>query len=170
VTKASAAGGTRTVRLPGGLPGAAIAVAGESAAPRVALVGPKGERFEVPADNTPVATKRFFVMKRDNLTQIAIATPSAGTWKVVPLDDTTITSVKSAEGLAQPSVKAKYKRGKLHYRVKPIAGQTVRFTANGRELGKAKGKHGTLRLKRKTRVIALVEQDGKLRDRITVVR
>lgn len=167
--KASAASG-HAVRLPAGLPGAAIAVAGKDAAPRVALIGPKGERFEVPADARPVATKQFFVMKRDNLTQIAIGKPSAGTWKVVSLDGTTITSVKSAEGLAQPSVKAKYKRGKLHYRVKPIAGQTVRFTANGRTLGTAKGKQGTLRLKRKTRVVALVEQNGKLRDRITVVR
>lgn len=168
--KAAAASTTRTVRLPAGLPGAAIAVAGKDAAPRVALVGPKGERFEVPADAKPFATKRFFVMKRDNLTQIAIANPNAGTWKVVPLDGTTITSVKSAEGLAKPSVKAKLRKGKLTYTVKRIPGQVVRFTAGGKELGRAKRTRGSIKVKAKGPIVALVEQNGALRDRITVKR
>ncbi|MBE2320620.1 hypothetical protein DVA67_031965 [Solirubrobacter sp. CPCC 204708] len=168
----AAAAGDRSVRLPAGLPGAAIAIKGAEGAPRVALVGPKGERFEVPADNRPVATKRFFVMKAPatDLTQIAIAKPSAGTWKVVPLDGATLTSVKSAEGLARPSVKAKLRKGKLTYTVKRIPGQVVRFTQNGRDLGRARGAKGSLRVKAKGTVVALVEQNGRLRDRVTIKR
>ena len=49
-------------------------------------------------------------------------------------------------------------------------GQVVRFTANGRALVSTKQARGSFRLQRKTRVIALVEQNGRLRDRITVVR
>lgn len=170
--KAAAAGGPETVRLPKGLPGAAIAVTGAEGAPRVALVGPKGERIEVPADDRPVATKRSFVMKAPatKLTQIAIVKPSAGIWKVVPLDGVKITSVKSAQGLAKPSVKAKLRKGKLTYTVKRIPGQVVRFTAGGKEVGRAKGTRGALKVKAKGPIVALVEQDGKLRDRITVKR
>jgi hypothetical protein len=163
----AAAAGDHTVRLPKGLPGAAIAVTGAN---RVALIGPRGERFETPADLKPVATKDFFVMKTPNgLTQIAIRKPSAGTWKVRALEGT-IASVKSAEGLAAPSVKATLRKGKLRYTVKRIPGQVVRFVQNGRTLGTAKGAKGTLRVKAKGPVTALVEQNGKLRDRITIKR
>ncbi len=163
----AAAAGDHSVRLPGGLPGAAIAVTGAS---RVALIGPKGERFETPADLRPVATKDFFVMKTPSgLTQIAIRKPRAGTWTVKALEGT-ITSVKSANGLPAPSVKAKVRKGQLTYTVKRIPGQVVRFTQGGRTLGTAKGAKGTLRMKGKGPITALVEQDGRLRDRVIVKR
>jgi len=160
------------VRFGDGLPGAVIAVTGKAGAPRVAFVGPGGQRIETPADDKPVGGKGYFLMKvpGENLTQLAIAEPRAGSWKVAPLEGTTITSVKSAEGLAKPSVKARYTRGQLRYAVKRIPGQVVRFTADGKELGRTAKARGTLRLKRKTTVVALVEQNGRLRDRITVVR
>jgi hypothetical protein len=163
----AAAAGDRTVRLPKGLPGAAIAVTGANG---VRLVGPKGERLETSADLKPVATKDFFVRKTPNgLTQIAIRTPSAGTW-TIKAPEGTISSVKSAEGLAEPSVKAKLRKGQLRYTVKHIPGQVVRFTQGGRDLGRAKGSKGTLRVKGKGSILALVEQDGRLRDRIRVTR
>ena len=163
----AAAAGDHAVRLPAGLPGAAIAVTG---AERVVLVGPKGERLETPAGLRPLTTKDFFVMKTpQGLTQIAIRRPSAGTWKVRALEGT-ITSVKSANGLAKPSVKAKVRKGRLHYTVKRVSGQIVRFTQGGRELGRAKGAKGTLRIKGKGPITALIEQDGRLRDRVTIKR
>jgi hypothetical protein len=126
--------------------------------------------LETPADLKPVATKDFFVMKTPNgLTQIAIRRPSAGTWTIKALEGT-ISSVKSAEGLAEPSVKAKLRKGKLRYTVKPIPGQVVRFTQGGRDLGRTKGSKGKLRVKGKGPILALVEQDGRLRDRIRVTR
>lgn len=169
---ASAASATKRVSFGKGLPGAVIAVTGSNGAPRVAFVGPNGQRIETPVDNKPIGGKGYFLMKvpGENLTQIAIAKPRAGTWKVVPLEGTTIRSVKSAEGLAKPSVKAKLRRGKLHYTIKRIPGQVVRFTAAGKDLGRAKGARGTLRVKAKGPITALVEQDGRLRDRIIVKR
>ncbi len=133
---AAATARTHRVRFGDGLPGAVIAVTGKSGAPRVAFVGPNGRRVETPADDKPVGGKGYFLMKvpGENLTQLAIAKPRAGSWKVVPLEGTTITSVKSAEGLAKPSVKAKFKRGRLQYAVKRIPGRVVRFTADGKEL------------------------------------
>ena len=50
---AAQAGGARAVTLGKGLPGAVIAVTGQGAAPRVAFVGPHGERIESPVDNQP---------------------------------------------------------------------------------------------------------------------
>ena len=50
---AAQAGGARAVTLGQGLPGAVIAVTGQGAAPRVAFVGPHGERIETPVDNQP---------------------------------------------------------------------------------------------------------------------
>ena len=114
---AAQAGGARAVTLGKDLPGAVIAVTGQGAAPRVAFVGPHGERIETPADNQPLGGKGFYLMKSpsENLTQIALAKPSAGTWRVESLDGTAITSVKSADGLADPSVKATVSHGKLSY-------------------------------------------------------
>lgn len=161
----AAAAGDRTVRLPAGLPGAAIAVTG---AQRVLLVGPNGERVETVADR-PITTKDFFVMPAPGVTQIAIRNPSAGTWRIKAIEGT-ITGVKSAQGLAAPSVKAKVRKGKLTYTVKRIPGQVVRFTQGGGTLGTAKGAKGMLRVKGKGPITALVEQDGLLRDRVIVKR
>jgi hypothetical protein len=161
---ASAAAASKRVRFERGLPGAVIAVTGTNGAPRVAFVGPHGKRIETPVDNRPVGGKGYFLMKvpGEDLTQIALAKPAAGAWKVVSLDGSAI-SVKSAEGVRAPSVSAKIKRGRLVTRVVKQAGQTVRFLNNGRPVRNgSRVKPGP--------VVALVERNGQLRDRIVVRR
>ena len=177
---AAQAGGTRAVTLGNDLPGAAIAVTGQGAAPRVAFVGPHGERFETPADNRPLGGKGFYLMKSpaENLTQIALAKPSAGTWRVESLDGTMITSVKSADGLADPSVKAGVSHGKLTYKIKTMPGQVVTFSERGASagatIGTARGAQGTLRFSpaagraERREIVATVEQDGQLRAKLVV--
>jgi hypothetical protein len=178
---ASASGVAKTVRFGKGLPGAVVALTGKGAPPRVALIGPRGERIEVPEGLTPAGGKGWFVMKspNENLTQIAIATPSAGTWRIEVLPGSApLMKVASAEGLHKPSVKAKVRGGKLRYTIKPIPGQVVRFVERGPsaggEIGVARGARGTLRFKpapgraERRQIVALVEQDGQLRDRIVV--
>ena len=175
---AAQAGGTRAVTLGKGLPGAVIAVTGQSAAPRVAFVGPHGERIESPVDNKPLGGKGFYLMKSpsEHLTQIALAKPSAGTWRVESLDGTAITSVKSADGLAEPSVKASVGHGRLSYKIKTVPGQVVTFgergASAGATIGTAHGASGTLRFSpaagraERREIVATIEQDGQLRAKL----
>lgn len=178
---ASAASAGHAVRLPRGLPGAVIAVHGRGGAPKVAFVGPKGERIVTPADLKPVGARGSFLMQvpGENVTQVAIAKPSAGEWRIEALPGSVpIARVATAEGLERPSVKASVKGGKLRYRVVTRPGQVVRFVERGPsaggELGVARGARGTLRFTpaagraERREIVALVEQDGALRDRIVV--
>ena len=78
--RARAAGSEQAIDLPAGLPGATIVARGQGAPPKLTLIGPKGERVTSPDDLRPVQQSPFLVVKdpRGNLTQFAIAKPSAG--------------------------------------------------------------------------------------------
>lgn len=172
---AAQAGAPQSVTLPGGLPGAAIAIVGADAPPTVTLVGPKGERFTTPAGTGVTQQNPFFVVKDPNsrTTQILVHKPSAGEWRVVPeAGSSAITEVKSAEGREAPKVTAKVVRrgGKrvLEYRVS--GGGKVTFAERGATagaiLGVARGAKGTIafdpadgRAERR-HIVAIVEQDG----------
>jgi hypothetical protein len=181
LTASASADSGRPVRLPGGLPGAVIAVTGQGGVPKVAFISPSGKRIETPADLKPVGAPGHFLMQvpNENLTQVALGKPEAGTWHVVALPGSVpIAKVASAQGLAKPSVKATVRAGKLRYEIKTRPGQVVRFIERGPsaagEIGVARGAHGTLRFTpaagraERRDIVALVEQDGALRDRITV--
>jgi hypothetical protein len=175
--KASAAqaGAPQGVTLPGGLPGAAIAVVGQDAPPTVTLVGPKGERFTTPAGTGVTQRDPFFVVKDpgSKTTQILVGKPSAGEWKVVPEPGSSpITSIKSAEGREAPKVQAKVvtRGGKKELRYRISGGGKVTFAERGgtagNVLGVAKGNRGTIafdpadgRAERR-HIVAIVEQDG----------
>jgi PKD repeat protein len=174
---AAAPGGEDAVELEAGLPGAAIAIAGADAPPKVTLVGPHGERFTTPDGLEPVQDGRFFVLKdpRNHVTQIAIVKPAGGTWRIVAEPGSSpITSVKTADGVDRPEVKAKVvTRGGarfVEYDVERREGQTVTFAERGATagaiLGRAKGAHGRLRFTpadgraERRRIVAIVEQDG----------
>src|SRR5262249_4621265 len=131
------------------------------------------ERYVAGSDLMPVGGHGFMIMKSpaENLTEIAIRTPSAGKWRVEALPGSAaITGVKSADGLAKPSVHATVHGHKLSYSVKQIPGPTVTFDG----IGAASGSHGTLSFTpapghgERRDVVALVTQDGKLRARIVV--
>jgi PKD repeat protein len=182
---ALAAGDTRSIDLPAGLPGAVVALKGKDAAPKVTLIGPNGERITTPDGLMPVEQSPFFVLKdpRAKLTQIAISKPSAGRWRVeIEPGSSEIVSLRSAEGLDEPQVKARVTgrghRRAVAYRVKPLEGQKVTFLESGPStggvIGVAKGREGTLRFSpadgaaERRKIVALVEQDGQVRDRIEI--
>ena len=182
---ALAAGDARTIDLPAGLPGAVVALKGKDAAPKVTLIGPKGERITTPDGLMPVEQSPFFVLKdpRAKLTQIAISKPSAGRWRVeIEPGSSEIVSLRSAEGLDEPQVKARVTghghRRTVAYRIDPISGQKVTFLESGPStggvIGVAKGREGTLRFSpadgaaERRKIVALVEQDGQVRDRIEI--
>jgi plastocyanin len=182
---AAAASDVRTIQLPGGLPGAAIALKGRDAAPKVTLVGPRGERITTPDGLMPVEQAPFFVLKdpRAKLTQIAISKPSAGRWRIEVEDGSSkLVSLRSAEGLENPKVKARVTgrghRRAVTYRIEQVRGQKVTFMERGPSagdvIGVARGERGTLRFTpadgraERREIVAIVEQNGRLRDELIV--
>ncbi len=125
---------------------------------------------------------RFFAVAQpgDNVTYVAIARPRPGTWTVTPVPGSSVTSIRTAGALPKPSVKGKIRKGRLVYRVAPIPGQTVRFLEVGKqvsaELGTTRRTAGSLRVGRASgpggsrRIVAIVEQNGLARARLTVAR
>jgi PKD repeat protein len=179
--------GERSIDIAEGLPGAAIAAVGRDAAPKITLIGPKGERITTPDDLMPVDQRPFFVLKdpRAKLTQVAITKPSPGRWRVITEEGSSpVTSLKVANGLEAPDVHARVTgsghRRALVYRVDPRRGQKVRFMergpSTGGRIGVAKGARGRIRFSpadgaaESREIVALVEQDGMPRDQIAVAR
>jgi hypothetical protein len=194
--KASAAGAPRaraaaaqeaTVDLPAGLPGAVFAAEGLDGAPVVELVGPRGERIVSPRETRADVTRDHLALPNPQakLTQVLVPSPSPGRWTLRAAEGSTpLVSVRTAEGLPAPQVKATVGgRGHartLRWSVAPRPGQTVRFVERGKtaggQIGVARGSSGTLRFTpaegaaERREVVALVEQDGQLRDELVVAR
>jgi hypothetical protein len=185
--RAAGAGDEQTVTLDAGLPGAAIALVGRDAPPKVTLIGPKGERITTPDGLMPVDQKPFFVLKdpRAKLTQIAIVAPSAGRWRIVTEEGSSpVMAVKSADGLQPPKVAATVLghggRRTLSYSVGERPGQVVTFIERGAStsgtIGTAKGAAGRLvftpaaGLGERREIVAIVEQDGMVRAQPVLAR
>ncbi|HWI70798.1 MAG TPA: hypothetical protein VNT55_02505, partial [Baekduia sp.] len=75
IARRAAAGST--FRLPAGLPGAMVAVAGGDAAPSVTITGPGGRRVVTPAAG-PLKTTDAVAFHSQNTTYVVIARPAAG--------------------------------------------------------------------------------------------
>jgi hypothetical protein len=174
-----------TVALPGGLPGTVVAAQGAGAPPKITLQGPNGERVSTPDDLMPVESKPFFLMKNPNanLTQIAVAHPAGGQWKVIVEDGSApVTSLKVAHAMTAPKITAKVAGRRpaqyLDYEIERREGQTVTFVERGASTqgeigvaGRAKGElaftpAGGAREKRE--IVAVVEQDGLVAHQIVV--
>ena len=187
VAVAAQAGGARTVTLAKGLRAAVIGVEGQGAAPHVSLVGPGGTRVDAPATGkleTPSALA-FHVPER-NSTFFVVKSPAAGTWTIEPAADSVpITSVRTADGLAEPKVTARVRRApggrrELSYTVNAVPGQKVTFAEQGaraaRTIGTAKGASGTLRFTPADgpggtrKIVALVSSYGRPRTQLSVAR
>ncbi len=175
----------QTVTLPAGLPGTVIAATGTDAPPKLTLVGPKGERITTPDDLMPVDAKPFFLMKNPNakLTQIAVSTPSGGTWRVIVEDGSSpITSLKVAHAVDAPKITAKVSghghNRFLDYEVEQRPGQEVTFIERGRstsgEIGGAHERKGNWFFTpaggaaERREIVAVVEQDGIVAHQLVV--
>jgi hypothetical protein len=155
---ARAAAVLSAIELPAGLPVAAVKIVGLGAAPRVTLLGPRGERVVTPAGSggARAATSLVAVDESTATTYVALARPSGGTWRImVDPASVPVVSVEAAQALPAVSVRARVGRGggarrMLSYRVKPIAGQKVSFAEQragrvGHLIGVARGAAGRLR-------------------------
>ncbi|MBJ7329254.1 MAG: hypothetical protein JHC95_05110 [Solirubrobacteraceae bacterium] len=153
-----------------------------TAPPRFTLTGPGGVTVTTPEDGSTVIDDRFVIIQQpgENVTYVAVAKPKAGSWTFTAAPGSVVRSVSGADALPEPEVRATLKRGVLRYTVTPIAGQKVRFLELGRgagiELGVASGARGALNVQPGAgpsgprRIVAVVEQNGMVRERITVAR
>lgn len=176
--------GARIVQIPAGLPLAGIQVAGEGAPPRVTVSGPQGQTIATPADQSQPVKTEVGVLVADpaqNVTVVNLRRPAGGAWTITAQPESApVTAVRQADGLPKPRVSAvvrgKGRRRTLSYRVRQIAGQTVRLVEEGggayQELATLRRARGRLRFtpangkRGKRQIVALVEQDGLPRDRL----
>ncbi|MBJ7522475.1 MAG: hypothetical protein JHC84_22425, partial [Solirubrobacteraceae bacterium] len=153
-----------------------------TAPPRFTLTGPGGVSVITPEDGETVVNDRFVVVQQpgENATYVAVAKPKAGRWTFTPSAGSVVRSVNGAEALPEPEVTGRLRRGVLSYTIKPIPGQKVRFLETGKgtgvELGVTSRRRGTLRVQPNAgpsgsrKIVAVVEQGGMVRERITVAR
>ena len=179
---ASAAGGARAVHLDVGERGVLVAVRGVGGAPQVELRGPGGAVVRTPADgNEALRTNRAIAFENagTDTTYVVLAHPRGGDWKVSAVDSHAIAEVKTAGMRPAPKVSATLRHGTLSYRVARQAGQRVTFEERGRGVSRTIAtatRSGSVRFRPApgaggTRaIVALVEQDGLPRKRITVAR
>ncbi|MFL5845727.1 MAG: hypothetical protein ACJ762_13655 [Solirubrobacteraceae bacterium] len=181
----AAQAGPMTVDVPAGLPQENITVTGAGGAPRITVTAPDGEVVASGPGGAPAKGTHMVVYSTAgaNATSVLIGKPVAGQYKVEAQPGSPpISRMGHAAGLPEPSVTAKVS-GKGHarrlsYKVKAIAGQTVRFVERaagaGADLGAAKGSKGTLRFSPangpagKREVVAMVDQNGAPRRQIVV--
>jgi hypothetical protein len=184
--RAAAAGGSRSVRVPGGLPVVGFAAASPSGAPRVRVSGPGGVSVSSPAGGRALRSARAVVVPvaAEHRTYVFVKRPRAGSWRVQGLDGAALSSVALARGLPKPRVKVRVAgrgaRRVLSYSVAPLPGQQVRFSERGagvaHELGRARGRHGRIAFRttvtgnRRRTIVAEVIQNGLPRDNLTVAR
>jgi len=175
------AGGARTVQLPKGLPGAELKITSASGLPAVTLRGPGGETFTTPTSPSPPSRQGRFLQvgaAAEHELHVYIRRPRGGRWTIAPVEGSpTITGLRQALQLPKPRVRARVLgRGRnrtLVYRVRPIAGQRVRFREDGADsnhvIGTARGARGRIRFRpvegrgRNRRIVADVIQDGRPR-------
>ncbi len=134
---ADIASAARRVTLPAGLPSAVLAVDGVGRAPDVRVTGPGGATMTLNDTATFVRRRNLLgVLTRNGSTYVVIKRPQAGVWTITPVGPVAIKSVREAFGLPQPSVSARVstRHGKhyLLWHVRPIAGQRVQFSEQGR--------------------------------------
>jgi hypothetical protein len=165
---------------------AAIKVIGSGGPPVVTLSGPNHARLAVPATGEGLKNSQYLAYRdpEDNTTYLLINHPAGGRWSVTPAPGSPpIAGLQTADGLPAPSVRATVSGSgrvrKLHYRLKPLRGQVVRFLERGsgvsRVLAVARSASGTMAIRPSgtagmRTVVAEVLQDGTPRATLTVTR
>jgi uncharacterized delta-60 repeat protein len=163
-----------------------VRLTGDTGPPNVVVSGPGGEQIATPPDPQQGARGGRFLIFKDTAhkqTLAVIADPGSTAWTITPQPGSAaITAVDQADPLPQPSVTARvtghaYAR-KLHYTVKHIDGQSVRFAEVGGHvehvLGVTAKTSGTIAFAPrdgragKRKIIAQVIQSGLPRRELTV--
>ena len=180
--------GVGTVNVKAGAKQANIAVRGDGAAPAVRVTAPDGATFDVTPSAPVLQTQRAVAIanQQAKMSVFYLAKPVAGAYKVEQLPGPPIAEARVAQGLPDVRVSGRVARRRdggrgrtLAYSLRSILGQVVSFSEIGAGtgaslIGTAKGSKGTLRFTPadgrggRRKIVALVEQDGKPRERITV--
>ncbi len=142
------------------------------------VTGPDGENVAVTRTTPYVSNAHFFAGEAVNgKTYVVIKNPSAGDWKISASGSVPITRIRQANGLPKPSVRAsvtgRRRARELHWRLKPVAGQIVRFAESGKDvhrvIGSTSSARGSLRFRPADapaglrKIEAIVEQNGRPR-------
>jgi hypothetical protein len=172
----------RSVTVPSGQRAVVIVARAARAgrAPRVALIGPHGQRITAKANGKATKKGRFLVVpnKQDGTTNFMIMKPAAGTWRVQPLGGATLKQVGTAAPLPAVSVKMTRRGRTLRWALRSIAHQSVRFVelhADGttRVLKSTNKRKGTIKYvpgAGAKQIVAEVTQNGLMRARKVVVK
>ncbi|WP_028061390.1 Ig-like domain-containing protein [Candidatus Solirubrobacter pratensis] len=162
VASASAVG-ERVVRVEGGQRAVLVSARGIGHAPKVGLRGPGGRGDSLTWTNDALDT-----------TYVLLVHPRGGRWTVT---GEPVVELKTAGMRPAPKVSARLRGKRLSYRVAAVKGQRVTFEERGRGVSRSiatatrsgsvtftpsRGPGG------RRRIVALVEQDGLPRKRITV--
>jgi hypothetical protein len=184
----AAQAGPQKLQLPAADKQALVRFTGREAAPQVRLHGPDGRVIETPAPGQGSAERPgSFISFRNEAakqTDVLLARTGSGDWtyEVLP-GSAAIASVRSARPLPKvqvtASVRRSHGRSELRWRLRRIRGQRVTFMEEGRGapprvLKTSSAASGHVRFQpfvapqRRRTIIAIVEQDGKPRRRLTV--
>jgi hypothetical protein len=172
---ASAAAASNRFRLRPGLRSVAFAVEGAGASPGVTLVGPRGEQISVSQAVPSAQRGRMVAVQAGNdTTYVVVKRPSAGLWTLSDDGAVSVRRIRQAFGLPEPSAEARVSGSgasrTLSWRVRPMAGQRVRFVEMGRGvrnvITSTRAARGKTRFRpavgdgRRRRIVAMVEQNG----------
>jgi hypothetical protein len=176
--------GARTVKVKGGQKLASLQIVGQGGPPRVQLTGPGGQTI-ASASNQAVPVKSdvglLFADGESSSTIVNLRKPQGGGWTItLQPGSVAVSSVRVANALPEPSVKATVTgtghNRTLEWTVRPIEGQRVRLSEEGRgahrSFGVLKGRSGEIKFSPangkagKRRLLAVVEQNGTFRDSI----
>lgn len=145
----TAAAGVFTVSVAPGATALTLQAQGRDAAPGVNLIGPNGQRFDSPKKAAVIVPghDEFAKDPLNKATDVMIAHPAAGTWRVVAEHGSAITALRRATVEATPHVDAGVGGGGEHrilgYDYQPQPLHTTRFVEDGpkyeQELGVAEG-------------------------------
>jgi hypothetical protein len=186
IRAAAAQAAPDAIDIPAGLPGTAMAFKGAGTPPHVILHGPKGETIDSGAGPEPMLTPGVAALKdqRTGITEIVIATPSAGRWTVeLAADSSRLVQALQADGTKPPTITAGVvgtaPSQRLRYHVKGLRdGEHVDFTEVGPAAGSVIGRvsrdgDGTLAFRpgegaagRRVIQAIVTGPDGFVRDRV----
>lgn len=180
-----AAGAPDGFAVAAGEPVEVLAFRGRGGTPQVVLHGPNGERIAAPNGGQGISRADLMLIQQpeDQTTYVAIFTPTAGEWTVDTASGSApVTRIERAGTLPEPQVAATVDqsggRAILRWRLRPLAGQRVRFverSADGaRVIATTDDATGSAEFdplpddNLQRRIEAVVEQDGLTRRTVAV--
>lgn len=170
--------GEKSVAVAGGQRGVLLAARGIGHAPQVTVRGPGGAVLQSAADSNEAAKNAYGMVWQNtgtDTTYVLLGHPRGGRWTVKGQ----VAEVKSAGMRPAPKVSASVRRGVLRYHVASVKGQRVTFEERGNGVSRTLAtatRSGRLKFRPAAgpggtrRIVALVEQDGLPRKRMTVAR